>query len=482
MSPKVVTVVFLGLVLAIFTVAYLEKRSLEQALLQEAFLGTYEAVLKEVPRYLDAEALSQPASPAAKEQFYAFFHQIKTSPMVRLTLWSRDHRILFSNLKSIIGYASPEHTDLKRLFVEEKPFFLRRFKDDNWPPQSGIGEFLDIYIPIRISGQILGGMEVHSAVAGILAPVKKQSYYNAAILVASAAAILIVCLLAKHLKDDRDRQNALAVRNAELYQETKKQSAELQRSNAELEQFAYVVSHDLQEPLRMITGYGQLLSKRYHGKLDANADEFFHYMLDGAKRMQRLIADLLSYSRVGTKGKAFQLIDCETLVEQTVRTLKVAIEDCGAVVTHDPDLPPLLGDRTQLEQLLQNLIGNAVKYRGSEPPRVHLSCEREGDEWRFSVTDNGIGIDPQFAERIFVIFQRLHTSQEYAGTGIGLAVCKKIVERHGGRIWVKSELGKGATFYFTIPAQSAGNRQESSRMTGAAPLDQAETSAKELSL
>ena len=241
--------------------------------------------------------------------------------------------------------------------------------------------------------------------------------------------------------------------NTGLEAKVRERTAELARSNKELEQFAYVVSHDLQEPLRMVSSYTQLLSRRYKGRLDANADEFIAYAVDGANRMQRLINDLLAYSRVGTGGKEFEPIDCMAVFDLALVNLRMAIQESGAVVEHDR-LPIVMGDKLQFGQLLQNLIGNAIKYHGDEPPRVHVSAEQKGHEWVFSVRDNGIGIDPQYAERVFVIFQRLHTREEHAGTGIGLAICHKIVERHGGRIWVESQLGSGATFFFTIPIKS----------------------------
>ena len=199
----------------------------------------------------------------------------------------------------------------------------------------------------------------------------------------------------------------------------------------------------------MVASYVQLLAKRYEGKLDSDADEFITYAVDGATRMQQLINALLAYSRVGSRGKNFQLIDCETAFDHAVANLKVAIEESGAVVTHDT-LPMMVADNSQIVQLFQNLIGNAIKFRNNRPPEVHIGVEPKDAEWLFSVSDNGIGIDPEYAARIFLIFQRLHSKTEYPGTGIGLAVCKKIVDRHNGRIWVESEPGKGATFYFTI--------------------------------
>ena len=240
----------------------------------------------------------------------------------------------------------------------------------------------------------------------------------------------------------------------DAYKMEQEKAAELARSNADLKAFAHVVSHDLKEPLRVITGFLGLLEKRYKDKLDKNGVEYIKFTVDGAKRMDQLIKDILDFSQVGSKNKEFKSTDCLSVLSEAIANLQVAIQESGAVITHD-SLPTVMADSTLLTSLFQNLLGNAIKFHGDEAPKVHISAERKKAEWVFSVRDNGIGIDKKFLEDIFNPFRRLHTRDEYPGTGIGLAACKKIVEQHGGRICVESEIGKGATFYFTIP--EAGN-------------------------
>jgi PAS domain S-box-containing protein len=225
---------------------------------------------------------------------------------------------------------------------------------------------------------------------------------------------------------------------------------ELNRSNLELGQFVYIASHDLQEPLRMVASYTQLIARRYKGKLDTEADEFIAFAVDGANRMQRLIHDLLAYSRVGTQGGDLLEVSSEEALQHALKNLHGAIHDSSALVTRDP-LPTIVADASQLVQLLQNLVGNAIKYQGPGVPKIHISAKESGRKWTFSVQDNGIGIDPQYFERIFGMFQRLHRREEFAGTGIGLAICKRIVERHGGSISVESQPGHGSTFSFSFP-------------------------------
>ena len=225
----------------------------------------------------------------------------------------------------------------------------------------------------------------------------------------------------------------------------------LKRSNEELEQFAYVASHDLQEPLRAVSSFSQLLAKRYQGKLDTDADEFISFIVNGAKRMQTLINDLLAFSRLGTRGQPFAPVAGEEVLQTALVNLDAACTESGALITHDP-LPMLLGDSTQLTQLFQNLLSNAMKFRRpKQVPQIHISATPGDGFWQLSVRDNGIGIDPRYFERIFILFQRLHERDTYPGTGIGLAICKKIVERHGGRLWVDSGPETGSCFHFTIP-------------------------------
>jgi PAS domain S-box-containing protein len=266
-----------------------------------------------------------------------------------------------------------------------------------------------------------------------------------------------LCGISTDITDRKQAEAALQQAKADLdikvqerTVELQKLNVELQRSNQELEQFAYVASHDLQEPLRAITGYTQLLMQDYHDRLDETAQEYAGYVIDGAKRMQQLIEDLLTYSRVGTKDLVPTMVDCNTLIEQVLRNLQISIAESHATVAYK-DLPSLVADKSQLVQLFQNLISNAIKFQRHSSPHVEITAELKETEWQFRVQDNGIGIQPRFLDRIFEIFKRLHTRREFPGTGIGLAICKRIVDRHGGRIWAESEPGTGTTFYFTLP-------------------------------
>jgi signal transduction histidine kinase len=283
------------------------------------------------------------------------------------------------------------------------------------------------------------------------------TFWNSAVLFGFFA--LYVFILSK-LKTEYKRGLKLVSELQNLVSELKRTKGELEqksqdlaRSNVELEQFASAVSHDLKEPLLAITINLTLLNKRYTGKLGSDADTFIAEIIDEAKQMQTLISDMLSYSRVGTSAKPFVLTDFTDILNRLLANLRIPLEQSGVVVTHDP-LPEVMADPIQLFQLLQNLIGNAIKFRDENKPLIHISAKRKEKEWVFSVSDNGIGIPEEYTEKIFEMFQRLHNKKEYPGTGIGLATCKKIVERHGGHIWVESNPNRGSTFYFTIPDRS----------------------------
>lgn len=269
-------------------------------------------------------------------------------------------------------------------------------------------------------------------------------------LVDSAGMVQGGTVVMSDVTERKKTQAALQQTRDELEQRVEERTAQLVQYSKDLEQFAYVSSHDLQQPLRMITSYVQLLKQHCKEKLDDEGKEFIQYVVDGAARMKRLINDLLKYSRLRTEAKPFELIDCEDVLGQVLASLSLAVREAGAEITHDP-LPRIRGDETQLLQLFQNLIDNAIKFRTDRRPEVHIGVRKAGEHWRFSVRDNGIGIDPQYAERIFIIFQRLHPREKYPGTGMGLAICKQVVERHGGRLWMESAPEVGTTFHFTIP-------------------------------
>jgi signal transduction histidine kinase len=293
-------------------------------------------------------------------------------------------------------------------------------------------------IPLRYRDQTLGVVHLADRRKAVASPAKVEFIEAMSPLIGEAIHRFNA---ESELRTYRERLEELVAKRTE----------ELARSNQDLEQFAYVASHDLQEPLRMVAGYLELLSQRYRGQLDEKADKYIAYAVDGAERMSTLIRDLLAFSRVNTRGDELQTVDSREAFESALQNLGSAIRESDAAVSHGP-LPAVGADRTQLTQVFQNLIGNALKFRSpARPPQVHVTAEEKEGAWLFRVRDNGIGFDPQYEDKVFLIFQRLHGRGQYPGTGIGLAICKRIVERHGGRIWATSELGQGSTFFFTIP-------------------------------
>jgi PAS domain S-box-containing protein len=282
--------------------------------------------------------------------------------------------------------------------------------------------------------------------------------YNATVYHDEAGQLLGVFAAARDVTERKRAEEELKKYQLNLEHIVEQRTSELEqaaedlaRSNKDLDQFAAVVSHDLQEPLRTVAGFVQLLQKKYAGQLDAEAGQYMDYAVDGAKRMETLIHDLLAYSRVGARGKELAPTDAGAALRRALDNLQTSIHETAAEITHG-ELPTVQADATQLAQLFQNVIGNAIKFRGAAPPKIHVDASRKDSHWQFTVRDNGIGIDPKYQDRIFQIFQRLHTRTQYPGTGVGLAICKRIVDRHGGQIWVESQPGLGATFHFTFPA------------------------------
>jgi len=383
--------------------------------------------------------------------------------IVKFNLFDLNGRTVWSSDPETLGISKRESPLYQKALTGGLSSKLAQ--DHELTDVSGVRHRLDVvetYVPLRQtpSGEIIGVMEIYRDVASDVALQVDEA--KSAVLWTTVATMgglfFVLCgfIVVADVTIHRSRRREIALIEDQLAERKRvedalaQQAEELGRSNAELQQFAYVASHDLQEPLRAVVGFTQLVAERYHGKLDADADTFMRRTVDAASRMQDLITSLLTYSRVGREDGGFQPTDCEVVVDQEINNLQVAIEQSGAVVTHD-SLPTVVANASQLGQLFRNLIGNAIKFHGQEPPRVHIASERNGSEWLFSIQDNGIGIDLQQQDRIFTIFQRLHTREEYPGTGIGLAICKKIVERLGGRIWVESESGKGASFKFSIP-------------------------------
>jgi signal transduction histidine kinase len=347
-------------------------------------------------------------------------------------LFPPDHQLKLG--QGIVGWVGEHGETMLARDVDDTPHYVNLFPD-LIPTRS------ELSVPVCIGEDVMGVLDIQSP---NLDAFRKND-------------VLAMETLADQI--------AIAIKNAQLYETAQQElaerqraeerlehyAAELERSNKELQQFAYVASHDLQEPLRMVSSYVQLLERRCQDKLDDDAKDFIAFAVDGANRMQRLINDLLAYSRIETRGQPFERTDSSAALHDALANLALTIEETNATVTHDP-LPTVMADEVQLIQTFQNLISNAIKFRrNGVVPQVHISAEERSNQWLFSVRDNGIGIEPQHQDRAFVIFQRLHTREEYPGTGIGLAVCKRIIERHGGSIWVESEPEQGSTFYFTLP-------------------------------
>lgn len=342
--------------------------------------------------------------------------------------------------------------DSKGILIEANAASHLIFGSEDYEALKGISLFKNPNIPDDIKAGIAKGKTLAFEVPYDFEAVRKTNYFRTI----KSGKIFLSEILTPIGYDARGESKGFLllvedITQRKLAEEKLKSTVdELDRSNKELERFAYVASHDLQEPLRMVASYTQLLANRYKGKLDSEADVFINYAVDGANRMKKLISDLLAYSRLSKKMEMKET-DLNVLIENVRNVLALAIKESGALIIADP-LPPVKGDETQLFQLFQNLLANAIKFRNSKSPEITIKAKRDKNEWIISVSDNGIGIDPAYYNKIFIVFQRLHAGNKYQGTGIGLAICKRIVENHGGRIWVESDSNKGSRFYFTLPA------------------------------
>lgn len=372
------------------------------------------------------------------------------------------------------------------IFALTMPSYVNIF----FRPETGVIAFVWLIIPVLVASVMLSikwvivlTITFTTSILLLLTQLSGLTFndYAGIFFVLPVASILSLVITAsrdqdkkqieKHLHDLEEADEKLKRVNSTLETRVKNRTVDLvsannrleqtlellKHSNQELEQFAYIASHDLQEPVRMITSYLQLLKRRYEGQLDSDADDFINFAVDGAVRMQRMINALLTYSRVNTKGGEFLPVSFDEIFDQVNDNLQVAIRENNATVTHDT-LPTLIADEVQMVHLLQNLVINAINYRRDEPPRIHITAKQIENAWEFTVSDNGIGIEPQYFERIFMMFQRLHNKRE-SGSGVGLAICRRIIDRHNGNIWIESEVGRGSRFHFTIPAGEENNDQ-----------------------
>ncbi len=386
--------------------------------------------------------------------FHAFVqYSIVSERTARIKIWAKDGTIIYSDNPAIIGEKFPYEDNFLKALGQETTVEINIPDRPGHEYEKFLGTLMEVYTPIIFpdDSEPQGVLEIsqyYQPTALLIAEQRSAVLASMGIgFVILYGALVSIVWRGWNTINQQQRERRQA-------QETLEQTVvALERSNTELEQFAYIASHDLQEPLRMVSSYVQLLARRYKGQLDKDADEFIAFVVDGAARMQKMINELLTYSRVGSRGKELQPVNCQNVLNQVLKSLQIAIDENHCTVTTDP-LPTVLADETQLAHLFQNLITNAIRYRSDEAPIIHISAMEEEDDnrWLFSFRDNGRGIEPQNIDNIFLMFHRMHNNKEL-GTGVGLAICRKIVERHGGNIWVESEIGEGSTFYFTIPME-----------------------------
>ena len=457
---KITIPVFLSLVLIILLIAFQMRAFLEKPLFQEEFSRKYESVLRAAPKYFSGDYFSDPFSPLSRARFAEFLEEIKDPSTARLTIWSRDRVIVFSDLKSVVGSRSPEQQDLARLFAGEEGFFVRKMRDTNQPLQSDVGEFLDIYIPIRISGAMVGAVEIHSVVAALLSPIERVVRYTTYILAGSSILILaVVFYLAAGLKKERDREAALALRNAELYEQSKKQAEDLERANKAKGEFLSVMSHELRTPLNVVMGYAAIIKDRMLGPINADQEKALAKVLSRAQHQLTMINGILMATQMesGTVKAAHQKLDLRDFLDDVRSNYEIPLDREIAVEWKYPvDLPVIETDPDKLRQILQNLVNNAIKFTERGSVTVSARCLNGEGRVVFKVADTGIGIPKQAQPLIFERFRQMDSSETrpYGGVGLGLYIVKNFTEALGGEITLESEPGTGSIFTVTLPFQT----------------------------
>jgi len=458
---KTIVPVFLALILVIFAVAFLSEYHLKAALVNEEFLKIQELVARKIPQYLDERHFQDPFNSDSQRQFRYLSEEIKSPSVVRITIWDRNPIIVFSDLKPLIAFHAPRHADLKRLFSEERSFFKKRDKDFHTPMQYPVGEFLDIYMPVRLSEKVVGAVQIHAVIAAIVLPIDRQTSRVTYILVASGIAILVVVyFLAKHLKEERDRHKAVAVRNSELYEQSKRQALELEKARQLQADFAAMIVHDLRSPLTSIIGTAALLKEGLLGPLNDEQRKWLSRIEAGSCTLVDLVSDFLDVSKLeaGAVNLDKRRVDLNRLVQASLENHLLLAKDKGICLTSclDRTLPQVQADPSRLEQVLGNLLSNALKFT-PEGGKIEVGTSRDnGNGTRIWVKDSGVGIPPQEIGYLFEKYRQTSSGKnsKQKGTGLGLVICKMIVETHGGKIWVDSEEGKGSTFTLMLPSQS----------------------------
>lgn len=470
LAYKVTVPVFLGLVLVILSVAFISKYFVEEALIQEAFLGSYESVLKQLPKFLEAKHFEEPFAAASQKQFEDFVKEIKTTSLARVTIWNKQRMIVFSDLKSLIGRRSADHKDLQQLFSEERPFFIEKSGDDNLPLQSKVGEFLDIYIPVRVAREVIGGVQLHLVTAAVLLPIAKEVRYTTTILVGSGLLILvIVYALANALKRERDAEAALALQNAKLYDQTKEQALALEKSNRVKDEFLSVMSHELRTPLNIIMGYTMLIKEDTRGNMKPEHQTALETICVQSDELLVMINSIMEATTIecGASTLRIEEVSLRDFLAHLKSTCVVPAHKKVAMTWNLPhDLPAMRTDREKLRHILRNLINNAVKFTEQGSVVISVRYLPQASQLEFKVDDTGVGMERESLPVIFDKFRQLDGSgtRTYGGVGLGLHIVKVFTEMLGGKVEVESVVGKGSSFTVVLPVAYKGEPQLASAM------------------